>query len=119
MLFLQFLNNVSIIKTKVLLPRAQVTVANSRACGSYQDFLDRGLLLTRKLLNLVKLKSSLRKFDRYGLSVSQITTDIFHFPVLSSFMTYHRVCNYIKTTGATSGAGTVYPSGPPELTPGA
>jgi hypothetical protein len=37
-----------------------------RACGSYQDFLDRGLLLTRKLLNqgflLIKLKSSLRKF---------------------------------------------------------
>jgi hypothetical protein len=35
----------------------------SRACGSYQDFRDRGLLLTRKLLNqgflLVKLKSSL------------------------------------------------------------
>ena len=34
----------------------------SRACGSYQDFLDRGLLLTRKLLNqgflLVMLKSS-------------------------------------------------------------
>ena len=33
----------------------------SRTCGSYQDFLDRGLLLTRKLLNqgflLVKLKS--------------------------------------------------------------
>jgi hypothetical protein len=40
----------------------------SRACGSYQDFLDKGLLLTRKLLNqgflLVKLKPSLRKF--YG-----------------------------------------------------
>ena len=38
----------------------------SRACGSYQDFLDIGLLLTRKPLNqeflLVKLKSSLRKF---------------------------------------------------------
>jgi hypothetical protein len=38
----------------------------SRVCGSYQDFLDRGLLLTRKLLNqgflLVKLRSSLRKF---------------------------------------------------------
>ena len=35
----------------------------SRTCGSYQDFLDRVLLLTRKLLNqgflLVKLKSSL------------------------------------------------------------
>ena len=62
----------------------------SRDCGSYQDFLDRGLLLTRKLLNqgflLVKLKSSLRKFygrhhdlvDRYGISASQITMDMFH-----------------------------------------
>ena len=62
----------------------------SRACGSYQDFHDRVLLLTRKLLNqgflLVKLKSSLPKFygrlhdlfDRYGISVSQMTTDMFH-----------------------------------------
>jgi hypothetical protein len=58
-------------------------------CGSYQDILDSGLLLTRKLLNqeflLVKLKSSLRKFydrhhdlvDRYGISLSKITTDMF------------------------------------------
>jgi hypothetical protein len=62
----------------------------SRACGSYQDFLDRGLLLTRKLLKqgflLVKLKSSLQKFygrhhdfvDRCGISVSEMTTDMFH-----------------------------------------
>ena len=62
----------------------------SRACGFYQEFLDRGLLLTRKLLNqgflLVKLKPSLQIFygrhhdlvDRYGISVSQITTDMFH-----------------------------------------
>jgi hypothetical protein len=62
----------------------------SKACGSYQDFLDRGLLLTRKLLKqgflLVKLKSLLRKFygphhdlvDRYGISVSQMTTDMFY-----------------------------------------
>ena len=62
----------------------------SRACGSYQDVLARGLLLTRKLLNqgflLVKLKSSLRKFygrhhdlvDSYGISVSQMTMDMFH-----------------------------------------
>jgi hypothetical protein len=62
----------------------------SRACGSYQHFLDRGLLLTRKLLNqgflLVKLKRSHRKcygrhhdwVDRYGISVSQMTTDMFH-----------------------------------------
>ena len=52
----------------------------SRACGSYHDFLDRGLLLTRKLLNqeflLAKLKSSLLRkcygrhhdfVDRYGM----------------------------------------------------
>ena len=56
----------------------------SRACRSYQDFLDRGLLLTRKLLNqgflLVKLKSLPRKLysrnhdlvDRYGISVSYL-----------------------------------------------
>jgi hypothetical protein len=62
----------------------------SRAFGSYKDFLDRGWLLTRKLLNqgflLVKLNSSLRKFygrhhdlvDRYRISVSQMTTDIFN-----------------------------------------
>ena len=39
----------------------------SRACGSYHDFLDRGLLLTRKLLHqgflVVKLKSSLQQFN--------------------------------------------------------
>ena len=62
----------------------------SRACGSYQDFLDRGLLLTRKILNqgllLVKLKSSLRKsycrhhdlIDRYVIYVSQMTMDMFY-----------------------------------------
>ena len=61
----------------------------SRACGSYQDFLDRGLLLTRKLLNqgflLVKLKSSLRHFTIATTTwlttmeyVSQMTTDMFH-----------------------------------------
>jgi hypothetical protein len=33
-----------------------------------------------------------------------------HIPVHSSFLTYHRVCYYINTTGATSGAGTAYPS---------
>ena len=39
----------------------------STACGSYNDLLDRGLLLTRKLLNqgflVVTLKSLLRKLD--------------------------------------------------------
>ena len=72
------------------IPAAPAYGIYSRACGSYQHFLDRGLLLTRNLLNqgffLVKLKSSLRKFygrhhdfvDRYGISVSQMITDMFH-----------------------------------------
>ena len=62
----------------------------SRACGSYQHFHDKGLLLTRMLLNqrliLVKLKSKLRKIygrhhslvDCYVISMSQITTGMFH-----------------------------------------
>ena len=75
----------------------------SRACGSHQDFLDRRLLLTRKLLNqgflLVMLKSSFQKcygrhhdlVERYGISVSQMTTDTFH--LSKHFMAYHLVCN--------------------------
>jgi hypothetical protein len=63
---------------------------HSRACGSFHNVIDRGLLLTRKPLNqeflLVKLKSLLWKFydrhhdlvDRYGIFVSQMTTDMFH-----------------------------------------
>ena len=51
----------------------------SRACRSHQDFLDRGLLLTRKLLNqvfrLVKLKSSLRKWLGWPLWNICITND--------------------------------------------
>ena len=42
-----------------------------RACASYLGFLDRGLLLTRKLLNqgflVVKLRSSIRKSCWFGL----------------------------------------------------
>jgi len=37
---------------------------------------------------------------------------------ISSFMTYHRVCNYINTTGVTRGAGTAYPSRATEFTLG-
>jgi hypothetical protein len=41
-----------------------------------------------------------------------------HTPVISLFMTYHRVCKKINTTGATSRAGTAYPSEVPEYTLG-
>jgi hypothetical protein len=50
----------------------------SRACGSYQNFLDGG-----RHHDLV---------SRCGISVSQMITDMIHLPVLSSFMTYHRLC---------------------------
>ena len=53
----------------------------SRACGSYQDFIDRGLILTRKLLSqgfLLVYSRHHDLVDRYGISVSQMTTDIFH-----------------------------------------
>ena len=57
----------------------------SRACGSYQDVLDRGLLLNQGFL-LVKLKSSLQKcYGRHHdlvncsrIPVSQMITDMFH-----------------------------------------
>ena len=66
-----------------------------RACGSHYDFLDRGLLLTRKLLNqgflVVKLKSSLRKFygrhhdlvNHYWVSVSYMTSGYVPFAVIT------------------------------------
>ena len=80
-----------------------------RACGTYQDFLDRGFVLTRKLLNqgflLVQLKS---RFEILTVATMTSLTAMEylchngrricstcgkHFPFLSSFMTDHRVCN--------------------------
>ena len=67
-------------------------VRYSRACGTYEDFLDRRLLLTRKLLNqgflLVKLKLSLRQFygrhhdlvGRYWISVSLVEQELLTIP---------------------------------------
>ena len=60
--------------------------------------------------------------DRIGIYVSQMPTICStcskHLPVLSSFMTYHRICNYNNATGVTSGGGNAYPSREPEFTPG-
>jgi hypothetical protein len=38
--------------------------------------------------------------------------------ICTTFMTYHRVCNKINTTGATRGTGTAYPTGALEFTRG-
>ena len=70
----------------------------SRACITYSDFLERALLLTRKLLNqgflMVKLKSSLRKFygrhhelvDRYEVAVSKMASDLY---LCRKFILFH------------------------------
>jgi hypothetical protein len=96
----------------------------SRACGTYHDFLDRGLLLTRKLQKqgflVFKLMSSLSKFyschhfmvyhDRkFEL---QITKDMFCL-LLSQYCP-----NKWNTSNITNGSGTAYPSGATEVTPG-
>ena len=79
-----------------------------RACGLYPDFLDRRLLLTRKLLNkgflVVNLKSSFRKslvITITWLSMSQMICSVCR--NLSPFMTYHRICSKSNTTGGTCG----------------
>ena len=59
---------------------------------------------------VVKLKPELRKFysrhhdliNRYGISMSQITTDIYP----SSLMAYNLIIDKSKSTGATSRSGT-------------
>jgi hypothetical protein len=80
-----------------------------RACGTYQDFLDRRFVLTRKLLNqgflLVQLKS---RFEILTVATMTSLTAMEylchngrricstcgkHFLFLSSCMTDHRVCN--------------------------
>jgi hypothetical protein len=59
--------------------------------------------------------------NRYGLSVSQMSMDMFvchnHNSVLSSFRTYHRIYDKSMTTGATCEPGTAYYSGALEFTP--
>jgi hypothetical protein len=96
----------------------------STACGSYHDFLVRGLLLPRNLLKqwllVIIMKLPLEFYvchhdftNRYGISASQLITDAFclcyyHNPVLYSFMIYYQSCNKSNTMGGTNGALTAY-----------
>ena len=62
----------------------------SRACVIFQDFLDRGLLLTRKLVKqgflVVRLRPPFWKFyschhdlvEHHGISVAHMTMNMFH-----------------------------------------
>ena len=96
------------------------SVRYSRAGDSYHDSVDRGLLLTRKLLKqgslVVTLKSTLGRI--YGLIC--VTKDYEYIPFVvitirsfhQSVMTFHQVCN----NSSTCGTGTAYPSGTSEFT---
>jgi len=80
---------------KIIAPAYGVYISQltrySRACGSYHDLFEKGLLLKKKLLNqwfrVAKLKSWLRKlYGRHhglvnsnGVSMSQMTTYMFRF----------------------------------------
>ena len=91
----------------------------SRACGFYQNFLNRGLLLTTKLLSqwllLVKLKSTHRKY--YGATMIWLTiieytwrNDHRYVPLIvntsRSFPHSWPITGYLAKL--TSGAGTAY-----------
>jgi len=59
----------------------------------------------------------------YGISVSQMTTDMLRLSwsyshpssILTSFMTYHWICNMSQSMGARCGAGIAHPSEAPEF----
>jgi len=84
----------------------------SKACGSYLDFLERGLLLTRKLMNQrLSLLSWIRHFESFTVATMTWLTVMEYlchkwpricstchknFPVHSSFVIYHRVSNYLQ-----------------------
>jgi hypothetical protein len=57
---------------------------------------------------------------RYGISMSQMITDMFpaHFVVITIWSFPHSwfITGFVTTTAATSGAGTANPSGAPEIT---
>ena len=98
----------------------------SRICDSYHSFINRGLLLTRTLLNegplVVRWSHHFENFTvaimnwftiteylcRKWLRIRSVCRN--YNPTISSFMTYHRVINKSNTTDDTCGVGTAYHS---------
>ena len=83
----------------------------SRACGSYQDILDRGLLLTRKLLNQGFLLVKLKSLCHYASLVVNTSWSFPHSRLITGFVTR-------LTRRHHSGTGTANPSGAPGFIPG-
>jgi len=72
------------------------------------------------IMNKVKQRYMDTYCQKCSLSGNNPCTSLLVIKDISANVTcsYHRVCNYINTTGATSGAGTAYPSRSPEFIPG-
>ena len=87
----------------------------SRVCGSYQDVLD----ICQQWSYWIKTSYWLNwSHHCESCMVTTMTWVTVMEYLYHEFMTYHRVCKYINTTGATSGAGTANPSGALEFTSG-
>jgi hypothetical protein len=84
--------------TETIVPFGKVEVITSKMLRCHQDLVDIYLI---SVSQWPPICSICRK----------------HLLDLSAFTTYYRVCNYINTTGTTSGAGSTGPSGAPEFTP--
>ena len=114
-------------------------IPNIRACIFFHDFLERGLLLTRNILNqefqMVKLNSYLHTFygrhyelvDRWNI---RFRDDIWYVPYIVANirfpldecdklnLTVYLVCNNISySAGTTYGAGSSYPTETHKITP--
>jgi len=89
----------------------------SRICNSYQDFLHRSVLLTRKLLIETRLRSTLKKcFGRYHhlalpyrVSVTTMTNDICRRSNCCHEYPWFDIADIMM--GAGYGAENAYPSG--------
>ena len=106
--------NLPFICRNILAALSQL-IRYSRACGSYQDCLDRGLLLMRKLPNQRFLIGFLtRPTRRVPLVNQELLTLLFVFTYVywcPKRVPYHMLFVSFNsyTTGATYGAGTVVP----------
>jgi len=92
-----------------------------RTCNSYQDFLHRSVLLTRKLLNHGFIETRLRSTRKKFFGRYHHLTLPYHASVTTMANDICRpwyCCHKYVMTGAARGAGIAYPSGAPDFTSG-
>ena len=95
----------------------------SRASSKYVDFVERGILLSQKLLRQanesIKLRSSLRKFyGRHHQLIGRYDKSNWYSSSVIRTCHHYRTEQRNNTTGAIYGAGNAYPSGALDFTSG-